>query len=82
MYIIIYGTCIYVYGCFHNLGVLVVGVLAKRAPLFGVYVRAPEFWKLPYVVQAASNWAVPDSRVVLVVSRKGFFQPGSAILAV
>ena len=27
-----------------------VGVLVK-APLFGVYIRAPEFWRLPYTVE-------------------------------
>ena len=29
-------------------GVLFVGVLVRRAPLFGVHIKAPDFWKLPY----------------------------------
>ena len=29
-------------------GVLLVGVLRVRALLFGIYIRAPVFWKLPY----------------------------------
>ena len=44
------------FGCFYNLGVLLVGVLIVRALLlFGVYDRAPDFWKLPFgpVVVAA-----------------------------
>ena len=35
------------YGCFCRLRVLAVGVLIIRDLLFGVYLRAPEFWKLP-----------------------------------
>ena len=34
-------------GCFHKLGVLLVGVLIVRALLFGVRIRAPDFGKLP-----------------------------------
>ena len=36
------------YGCFQKLSVLVVGVLITRALLFGVFIRAPNFGKLPY----------------------------------
>ena len=36
------------YGCFYKVGVLFVGVLIARALLFGVYIRAPGFWKLPH----------------------------------
>ena len=35
-------------GCFHKLGVLFEGVLIIRSRLFGVCIRAPEFWKLPF----------------------------------
>ena len=35
------------YGCFYELEDLLVGVLIMRALLFAVYVRAPDFWKLP-----------------------------------
>ena len=35
--------------CFYRLeGVLHAGVLARIALLFGVYIRAPDFWKVPY----------------------------------
>ena len=37
------GLC----GSFHKLGVQFVGVLMIRVLLFDVYVRAPDFWKLP-----------------------------------
>ena len=30
-------------------GALFVGVLVRRAVLFGVYIKAPDFWKLPHV---------------------------------
>ena len=34
--------------CFYKLwGVRFVGVLMMRALLFGVFLRAPDFWKLP-----------------------------------
>ena len=36
------------HGCFCKLGVLVVGVLVTRAPLIGLYFRAPDFWKRPH----------------------------------
>ena len=36
------------YDCFHNLGVLVGGILVTRALPFGVYIRAPSCWELPY----------------------------------
>ena len=36
------------YGCVYKLRVVFVGVLIIRALLFGVYSRAPGFWKLPY----------------------------------
>ena len=39
--------CLYVCCC--NLGVLNVGVLETSALLFGVYIRAPDLWKLPHV---------------------------------
>ena len=28
------------------------GALVRRARLLGVYMRAPDFWKLPYVAHA------------------------------
>ena len=34
-------------GCFYKLGVLFVAVCLIRAVLFGVYIRAPDFWNLP-----------------------------------
>ena len=34
-------------GCFQKIGVLAVGVLTMRALLLGVYIPAPDFWKLP-----------------------------------
>ena len=34
--------------CFCQLGVRFVGVLVIRALLFGVYIKAPAFWKLPW----------------------------------
>ena len=36
-------------GCFQKQGVLFVGVLVTRAPLFEVYIGAPDFPKLPYL---------------------------------
>ena len=36
-------------GCFQELEVICVGVCITRALLFGVYVRAPIFWKLQYM---------------------------------
>ena len=33
-------------GCFYKLRVLFVGVLIMRAVLFGLYIGAPDFWKL------------------------------------
>ena len=35
------------FGIFHKLVVLFVGVLMVRALLLGVYIGAPDFWKLP-----------------------------------
>ena len=32
---------------FYQLGILLTGVLVVRALLFGVYIKAPDFWKLP-----------------------------------
>ena len=37
------------YGGFYKLGVLFEGVLTIRALLLGVYSRAPDFGKLPYI---------------------------------
>ena len=37
------------YGCFCKLGVLLIGVLIIRALLVEVYIKAPDFWKLPYL---------------------------------
>ena len=34
-----------------NWGGLFLGVLRIRALLFWIYIRAPDFWKLPFVVQ-------------------------------
>ena len=34
-------------GCFYKLGVHFLGVPIVRALLFGVYIGAPDFWKLP-----------------------------------
>ena len=42
-------------GCFHNLGVLLVGVLITRALLLRIYVKAPGFWLLPYTVTVADG---------------------------
>ena len=35
------------YGCFYKLGFLLLGVLARSAPLLSVYSRTPDCWKLP-----------------------------------
>ena len=32
---------------FHQLGVLFVGILITRTLLFGIYIRATDFWQLP-----------------------------------
>ena len=37
----------YILGCFYNRGVLFAGVLIASALLLAVYVRAPDFGKLP-----------------------------------
>ena len=39
------------HGCLYNSGVLFVGVLVIRALLFGVCIRAPDFWKLPHTTR-------------------------------
>ena len=35
------------HACFRNLQAFLLGVLLRAALLFGVYIRAPDFWKLP-----------------------------------
>ena len=45
-------------GCF-------VGVLGKRALLFGVYVRAPDFWELPERCSSSSMLAHSWRRTLL-----------------
>ena len=61
-----------IFGCFEKLGVPCVGVrLTIRAPLFGVYLRAPSFWKLPFQSKAgrASEPASSAARAVREVQR-------------
>ena len=53
------------FGCFHKLGVLFVGVLIARALLFGVYSRAPDFWKLPF---GGGSWYGTCSLLLLLLS--------------
>ena len=38
-----------------NWGVLSVGVFIIRALLFGVYIGAPDFWKVPYRAQTVGK---------------------------
>ena len=45
------------YGCFYNLGVLLVGVLIAGALLFWVFTAAPDFWNLPYLGSVNVNTA-------------------------
>ena len=43
------------FGCFCELGVLVVGAFVISALQFGVYSRAPDFWKLPFADASAAG---------------------------
>ena len=48
--------------CLHKLGVLCVSVCMKRAVLFGVYITAPDFWKLP----CRGAWTFWDKAPILL----------------
>ena len=52
------------YGCGFLFRVLVVGALATRAPLFGVYIRGAGLWKLAYIM---------DGKVILR-THMGFYR--------
>ena len=39
---------IYIYVCFYELRLLSVAILTTRSLLFGLYIRVPDCWKLPY----------------------------------
>ena len=45
------------------------GGLIKRALLFGVYIRAPDFWKLP--AKLVGNQGLPTRRSHLLVGSLG-----------
>ena len=36
------------FGCFCKGGVFFAGVLTMRRPLFGVYIKAPDYWNLSF----------------------------------
>ena len=44
-------------GCFYELGILLSGVLIIIGLLLGVFIRAPNFWKLPCHVGPKLNGA-------------------------
>ena len=56
----VYGCLIQPYGSFYKLGALFMGILSIGALLFGVYDRAPDFWKLPH--RDYGGWVCPRSK--------------------